>query len=51
VPFGWLIDHGRPDLVLVQVAAILVVSLFCVGGARAAHKAAADRARAPAAAE
>jgi nitrate/nitrite transporter NarK len=51
VPFGWLIDHGRPDLVLVLVAAILVVSLFCVGGARAAHKAAADRARAPAAAE
>ncbi len=51
VPFGWLIDHGRPDLVLVLVAAILVLSLFCVGGARAAHKAAADRARAPAAAE
>ena len=39
VPFGWLIDHGRPDLVLVLVAAILVASLFCAGSARAAHRA------------
>lgn len=39
VPFGWLIDHGRPDLVLVLVAAILVLSLFCAGSARAAHRA------------
>ena len=46
VPFGWLIDHGRPDLVLVLVAGILVASLFCAGSARAAH-----RARTPAAAE
>ena len=38
VPFGWLIDHGRPDLVLVLVAAILVASLFCAGSARAAHR-------------
>jgi MFS transporter, FSR family, fosmidomycin resistance protein len=38
VPFGWLIDHGRPDLVLVLVSAILVASLFCAGGARAAHR-------------
>jgi nitrate/nitrite transporter NarK len=46
VPFGWLIDHGRPDLVLVLVAGILVLSLFCAGSARAAH-----RARVPVAAE
>ena len=46
VPFGWLIDHGRPELVLVLVAAILVASLFCAGGARAAF-----RARVPAPAE
>jgi predicted MFS family arabinose efflux permease len=39
VPFGWLIDHGRPDLVLVLVAAILVLSLFCAGSARAAQRA------------
>lgn len=35
VPFGWLIDHGRPELVLVLVAVILVVSLLCMGEARA----------------
>ncbi len=51
VPFGWLIDHGRPDLVLVLVAAILVLSLFCAGSAKAAQKAAAHRARVPVAAE
>lgn len=51
VPFGWLIDQGRPDLVLVLVAAILVLSLFCAGGARSASKAAAQRARVPAPAE
>ncbi len=36
VPFGFLIDHGRPDLVLVLVAAILLASLLCLGGAKAA---------------
>lgn len=51
VPFGWLIDHGRPELVLVLVAAILVLSLFCAGSAKAAQKAAAHRARVPVAAE
>lgn len=40
VPFGWLIDHGRPDLVLVLVATILVASLFCAGSARAAARSA-----------
>lgn len=34
VPFGMLIDHGHPDLVLVLVAAILLLSLFCGGSAR-----------------
>lgn len=38
VPFGFLIDIGRPDLVLVLVAAALLASLFCVGGARAIGK-------------
>ena len=36
VPFGFLIDHGRPDLVLVLVSAILLCSLLCMGSARAA---------------
>jgi FSR family fosmidomycin resistance protein-like MFS transporter len=35
VPFGFLIDAGRPDLVLVLVAAILLVSLLFIGSARA----------------
>ena len=35
VPFGVLIDRGRPDLVLVLVAALLLSSLLCMGGARA----------------
>ncbi len=38
VPFGWLIDHGRPELVLVLVAAILLASLLCAGSARSAHR-------------
>ncbi len=37
VPFGFLIDNGRPDLVLVLVAVILLGSLLCLGGARAAR--------------
>jgi MFS family permease len=35
VPFGFLIDNGHPELVLVLAAAILVASLFCISGARA----------------
>jgi predicted MFS family arabinose efflux permease len=35
VPFGYLIDKGRPDLVLVLVALVLLASLLCVGTARA----------------
>lgn len=52
VPFGWLIDHGRPDLVLVLVAAILLASLLCAGGARtAAQRSVARRSGVPAPAE
>lgn len=36
VPFGFLIDHGRPDLVLTLVAVILLASLLCMGTARSA---------------
>ncbi|HML12682.1 MAG TPA: MFS transporter [Xanthobacteraceae bacterium] len=38
VPFGFLIDMGRPDLVLVLVAAILLASLLFMGSARASTK-------------
>src|SRR5262249_8830454 len=34
VPYGMIIDAGRPELVLVVVAALLVLSLLCAGGAR-----------------
>src|SRR4051812_30528011 len=34
VPFGMLIDRGHPELVLVLVAVILLLSLFCAGPAR-----------------
>ncbi|HZS83784.1 MAG TPA: MFS transporter [Stellaceae bacterium] len=34
VPFGFLIDSGRPDLVLALVAAILLASLLFIGSAR-----------------
>jgi MFS transporter, FSR family, fosmidomycin resistance protein len=34
VPYGMIIDAGRPRLVLVVVAALLMASLFCAGGAR-----------------
>jgi MFS transporter, FSR family, fosmidomycin resistance protein len=37
-PFGALIDMGRPDLVLVLSAALLLASLFFVGSARATSK-------------
>ena len=34
VPFGFLIDHGHPELVLVLVATLLLASLLCMGTAR-----------------
>ena len=43
VPFGFLIDQGRPELVLVLVAALLLLSLLCAGTARAAPRGAAAR--------
>jgi MFS transporter, FSR family, fosmidomycin resistance protein len=33
VPFGFLIDRGHPQLILVLVAALLLASLLCVGTA------------------
>ena len=36
VPFGFLIDRGHPELVLVLAAAILMLSLLCAGSARSA---------------
>src|SRR4051795_12550306 len=38
VPFGMLIDRGHPELVLVLVAAILLLSLFCGGSARVSSR-------------
>ena len=40
-PFGFLIDHGHPELVLVLIAALLLASLLCMGTARAAARPAA----------
>jgi MFS family permease len=34
VPFGMLIDHGHPELILVLVAVLLLASLLCMGTAR-----------------
>jgi sugar phosphate permease len=34
VPYGMIIDAGRPDLVLLVVAALLLLSLLCAGSAR-----------------
>nr|WP_294508963.1 MFS transporter [uncultured Rhodopila sp.] len=39
VPFGLLIDRGHPELVLVLVAVILLLSLFCAGSARVSARA------------
>jgi len=47
VPFGFLIDRGHPELILVLVAVLLVLSLLCVGTARSG----AHRSQAPAPAE
>ena len=41
VPFGFLIDRGHPELVLVLIAAILMLSLLCGGSARTAARGAA----------
>lgn len=38
VPFGMLIDRGHAELVLVLVAVILLLSLFCAGTARASGR-------------
>jgi predicted MFS family arabinose efflux permease len=38
VPFGMLIDRGHPELVLVLVAVVLLLSLFCAGSARASAR-------------
>jgi MFS transporter, FSR family, fosmidomycin resistance protein len=40
VPFGFLIDRGHPELILVLVAVLLLASLFCVGTARSTARAA-----------
>ena len=47
VPYGMIIDSGRPDLVLAVVAALLLLSLLCAGGARVGY----SRAAVPLAAE
>ena len=47
VPYGMIIDAGRPELVLVVVAALLLLSLLCAGGARVGFR----RAPMPVAAE
>jgi FSR family fosmidomycin resistance protein-like MFS transporter len=47
VPYGMIIDAGRPDLVLVVVASLLLLSLLCAGGARIGFR----RAPVPVAAE
>jgi FSR family fosmidomycin resistance protein-like MFS transporter len=39
VPFGMLIDRGHPELVLVLVAVVLLLSLFCGGSARVSARA------------
>jgi len=39
VPFGFLIDRGHPELVLVLVAVLLLLSLFCAGTARVSSRA------------
>ncbi len=41
VPFGYLMDHGGGDWVLIAIALILTASILCIGSARASAKAAA----------
>ncbi|HXQ54055.1 MAG TPA: MFS transporter [Stellaceae bacterium] len=38
VPFGYLIDHGHPDMVLILAACLMVASLFFMGSARASFR-------------
>lgn len=38
VPFGFLIDHGHTELVLVAAAAFLLASILCMGTAKASAK-------------
>jgi FSR family fosmidomycin resistance protein-like MFS transporter len=38
VPFGFLIDRGHPDLILVLVALLLLASLLCMGTARSVSR-------------
>jgi FSR family fosmidomycin resistance protein-like MFS transporter len=38
VPFGFLIDRGHPELILVLVAVLLLASLLCVGTARSSGR-------------
>jgi nitrate/nitrite transporter NarK len=38
VPFGFLIDHGRAELVLIAAAGFLLASILCMGRARASAK-------------
>jgi predicted MFS family arabinose efflux permease len=38
VPFGMLIDHHHPEMVLVLAAALLLASLLCMGSARASAR-------------
>jgi MFS family permease len=38
VPFGLLIDHGHPELVLILAAVLLAGSLLCMGSAKASIK-------------
>ncbi|MGC1466777.1 MAG: MFS transporter [Pseudolabrys sp.] len=38
VPFGYLIDHGRPEMVLVLAAGFLLASILCMGSAKALAK-------------
>jgi MFS transporter, FSR family, fosmidomycin resistance protein len=38
VPFGFLIDRGHPELILVLTAVLLLASLFCVGTARSSAR-------------
>jgi MFS transporter, FSR family, fosmidomycin resistance protein len=38
VPFGFLIDRGHPELILVLAAGLLGLSLVCVAAARAASR-------------
>jgi predicted MFS family arabinose efflux permease len=49
VPFGFLIDHGHAEWVLILAAGILVASILCMGTARASARN--DAAAEPAAAE